>query len=190
MAKAKRSVTIMVRVSPEEHHLLKNIALRQGKSMSSYLREAALEKAKKEKVDELPFTIFDPETVFNKLAIDDEEIEEELKKGNWNIPLADASDRILARAVAWAQKKYGTEKVREIGIFATMVSGFTTGLWGGFGQDQDPLFLEAQKKVIEVAGGEIYPIGLGILPGLKQSDKVFITEKALEELEKLLFQKE
>lgn len=109
---------------------------------------------------------FSAETVREIMNFTNEEIEKELKEGNWNI--SDEWEKytpdkkreaecfgvpdLLPKAIVFAQKKY-PGKTREIGIFATHIEGFATGMWGGFGQDQDPLYEKAQDVVLALAGG-------------------------------------
>lgn len=64
------------------------------------------------------------------------------------------TDDIMARALTWSEKKHrGT--MRKTGLFATMVKGFTTGMFGGFGQDQDPLY--GLAKDVMIAASRVCP---------------------------------
>jgi len=111
--------------------------------------------------------LFGTKTVREIMDFTEEEIEKVLAEGNWgigstwkesfndlpeNIQNVLPAKDILARAITYAWKKY-PRKHREVGIFATCIEGFTTGMWGGFGQDQDPLMEDAQNAIITLAGG-------------------------------------
>ncbi len=116
-------------------------------------------------------TFFDPAIVRNIMPYAPEEISAVVEKDGWNIggwkeaytenlQMELHGDRsailfpaeFMARSVTYAQRKYpGCH--RETGIFATMVAGYTTGLFGGYGQDQDPLYGKAEDVVLALAGG-------------------------------------
>ena len=102
------------------------------------------------------------QTVREIMNFSENDIEETVKR--WNIgddwkeyfkgdkAAIDFGSDILARALTYAVKKY-PGRDRETGIFATLVEGFTTGMFGGFGQDQDPLYEKAEEAVLTLAGG-------------------------------------
>jgi len=115
---------------------------------------------------------FDPKTVRSIMPHTLEEISSKLEEGRWFLgsdwkeqheenlrresaegtPVHSLPSEFMARAIAYGEKKYPGRR-RETGIFSAMVAGFTTGLWGGFGQDQDPLYGKAEDAVHAFAGG-------------------------------------
>lgn len=109
--------------------------------------------------------LFNKKTVRDIMNFTDDDMEKELKAGNWNIgdewklwetnkdnDMWIARD-IMPRAITYAHRKYPADTIRETGIFAVLVEGFTTGIFGGFGQDQDPLYGKAEEAVLALAGG-------------------------------------
>lgn len=117
---------------------------------------------------------FDPKTVRSIMPYTLEEISSKLEEGRWFVgsdwkeqheenlrresvegtPVHSLPDEFMVRAIAYGEKKYPCRR-RETGIFSAMVAGFTTGLWGGFGQDQDedPLYGKAEDAVLAFSGG-------------------------------------
>jgi len=98
--------------------------------------------------------MFDEKTVRKIMDFPEEEVARALA-GKWHIPDGldgTSNTRILSLAITYAEKKY-PGRAREIGIFSTLVEYFTTGFLGGFGQEEDPLFVRAEESVVALAGG-------------------------------------
>lgn len=103
--------------------------------------------------------------------------------------------KYLSLAIHYFEKRH-PGMVREIGIAATMVDGFTRGMFGGFGQDQDPLYAKALAAVTAFAGGRPAPPGedFGFTPPMDEAGKVLLpgdpadfTRAAVNVLEAICF---
>ena len=181
---------VSIYLEDDEYYTLKRMATRMGKSLSSYAREKVLQAMYRERdmIAEDNLIVFDFNTLMGIFNLTTDEVAKELKRGRWNITRNDETHMILAYAIAYAQKKHRPVGTREIGIFATVVAGFTTGLWSGFGQEQDPLYTKAQKAIIELVGGRA--VGeVNFMPVLTQKDRVYLTKEGIRRLEELLFKK-
>jgi len=146
------------------------------------------------------------QTVREIMNFSENDIEETVKR--WNIgddwkeyfkgdkAAIDFGSDILARALTYAVEKY-PGRDRETGIFATLVEGFTTGMFGGFGQDQDPLYEKAEEAVLTLVGGIPPTVAdpeekrMGLMPvgeaagGLLSKDE--FTRAAIQLLENICF---
>jgi hypothetical protein len=95
-------------------------------------------------------------TVRKYIKYTKKEIEAALLKGNWYIgydwrlwfsrpPCRKLfREDIMARAITYGETKH-PGRPRETGLFATLIEGYTTGMFGGFGQDQEPLYGLAEE---------------------------------------------
>jgi len=167
----------------QDYLRLHDVAERRGVSISEFLR-GLIKKELEESNEQGLFTLIDEETAKEIFGLVDEEVAEELEKGGWG---GVKKDEVLGHAIAWAQRRY-PDKHREIGIFSTIIEGFATGLWGGFGQDEDPLFKDAYAMVIKKAGGTPpNEAGFGLLPMLSRKQKILLTKDIIEALEEFLF---
>lgn len=165
---------------------LQVIAKQLGVSVSKLLTEAVQEIIKKNEHLSVGIVI-DEETAIKFFGLSKEEVKEELLRGGWG---GVSADSVCAYAIAWAQKKYPGRR-REIGIFASVVDGFATGLWSGFGQDEDPLFKAAQDEVVRYVGGiPASKAGVGFLPFLDYEERTTITKDVILLLEKVIFHSE
>lgn len=97
------------------------------------------------------------ETVRELMPYKEKEIEEVLGE-TWHIgdewrsffsgePVWVEGPDIMARAITWGEKGH-PNSTWKTALFATMVEGFSTGLFGGFGQDQEPLYELAEEVMI------------------------------------------
>jgi len=145
--------------------------------------------------------LFDLEALEKIMSFTDEEIQTALEAGNWYIADDWKNDKSennidypLALAICYASNKYPKATNRQIGIFATCVQGFATGLWGGFGLDQDPLMRKAEDAVITLAGGIPASIAdpkdqlIGYMPEKPLLlDKEEMTKAGVQLLENIIF---
>jgi len=144
--------------------------------------------------------LFDLETLEKIMSFADEEIQTALEAGDWHIGDDWKNDKSennvdypLALAICYASNKYPKATNRQIGIFATCVQGFTTGLWGGFGLDQDPLMKKAEDAVITLAGGIPASVAdkedqfVGFMPQKPLLNPEEMTKAGVQLLENIIF---
>lgn len=154
---------------------LRNVAKRKGMKLSDLLRSAVDEILRRE--DDLPGVLLDEESVRKYLQTSGETPE-------WT---GVEPGSLLACAIEYALRKYQADR-RRISIFATIIEGFATGVWSGFGQEKDPLFQKAHDTVIKLAGGTPpNELGIAYLPALSKDERAAMTPDILKALENIIF---
>lgn len=103
----------------------------------------------------------------------------------------EAYDYFLALGIWYANEKYPEAKLIDKLSFATLLSYFATGLYGGFGTEEYKKEQLIDKHIIEKIGGKFsIKTGFGFIPkdvldnGLSEKD----TEECFYELEKQYFE--
>jgi len=143
--------------------------------------------------------LFDLATLKKIMNFSKEEIQTALEAGNWFIGEWENEDSIdypLALAICYASQKYPKATHRQIAIFATCIQGFTTGLWGGFGLDQDPLMRKAEDAVTTLAGGVPPQIAdpenefFGLMPEQPILSPEEMTKAGMQLLENVIFKQD
>ncbi len=79
---------------------------------------------------------------------------------------------IFASALYFAHQHYPDANHYNIGSFAFVVSGYVTGMWGGFGMHDEPIDLQAENIIVALAGG---------IPSEPETGLGFVTEQMLSE---------